>query len=73
MDKPFFDEEPGIEGPDYVALVIEWDQLADAIQDELIEEPTRPIRKPPDLLAIVAGVLGAVALVIWGARRLRSA
>jgi hypothetical protein len=73
MDKPFFDEEPGIEGPDYVALVIEWDQLADAIADEMIEEKTQPIQKPRHLLAIVAGALGAVALVIWGARRLRSA
>jgi hypothetical protein len=37
MDKhrhPQLDEEtPGLDGPDYVALVIEWDDLADSLAD----------------------------------------
>ncbi len=37
MDKyrqPRLDEEsPGLDGPDYVALVIEWDDLADSLDD----------------------------------------
>jgi hypothetical protein len=34
MDKhrpPHPDESPGLDGPDYVALVIEWDELADTL------------------------------------------
>jgi len=34
MDKhrpPQSDESPGLDGPDYVALVIEWDDLADTL------------------------------------------
>ena len=31
------EEAPGLEGPDYVALVIEWDDLDDALDDALGE------------------------------------
>src|SRR5215212_7174477 len=32
--QPFLDEEsPGLDGPDYVALVIEWDDLADSFEE----------------------------------------
>lgn len=30
---PPHEEAPGLQGPDYVALVIEWDDLADALED----------------------------------------
>jgi hypothetical protein len=37
MDKhrqsPLDEEFPGLDGPDYVALVIEWDDIADSIED----------------------------------------
>ncbi|HEU0032081.1 MAG TPA: hypothetical protein VFQ53_15715 [Kofleriaceae bacterium] len=55
MDKQnrTFDDEPGLDGPDYVALVIEWDEIADTIEDEITQknqlplaataEPARPV------------------------------
>jgi hypothetical protein len=73
-----FDESPGLEGPDYVALVIEWDQLADRadpIRGELAAEPTERIatsHRGRTLAAAVASVLGVLALA-WGIHRLRAA
>jgi hypothetical protein len=71
-----FDESPALEGPDYVALVIEWDQLADRIEGELEAEPTERIVKPFPLGAIAAAaasLLGVFALARWGIHRLRAA
>jgi len=39
MDKPMFEDGPGLPGPDYVALVIEWDELANALEGEREPEP----------------------------------
>ena len=71
MDKheEFFDEEPGLDGPDYVALVIEWDELADQIEEEIAAEPTKPIARPQQLrvgrlVAVAAGVVGVVAFAV---------
>jgi hypothetical protein len=76
MDKhEFFDEEPGLDGPDYVALVIEWDELADKIEDEIAAEPTKKIERPlrlGRLAAAGAGVLGVIGLAAWGIHRLRA-
>jgi len=76
MDKynDMFDEDPGLEGPDYVALVIDWDMTADAIEDEL-SETTQPMRKQhtwrtASKVAGVAGALGVLALAGWGVKRL---
>jgi hypothetical protein len=66
------DDNPALVGPDYVALVIEWDDSADA---------TQPIERKggvPIALLQVVGVataaLGALGLLAaWGIHRLRSA
>lgn len=67
-------EDPGLEGPDYVALVIEWndDEAVTLLTDGLVAEPQRPggrIRT----IATVLGALGALMLAAWGIRRLRAA
>lgn len=73
--RSFLDEEdPSLDGPDYVALVIEWDELADDIerrlhteQSSLIAEPQPQKRRMPwRKIAIGAGALGIFLL----ARRL---
>lgn len=65
-------DAPGETGPDYVALVIEWDDVEDDV--------TRVVDRPhavasPDLkkLMIGAGALGALLLARWGVHRLRHA
>lgn len=66
------DENPSLDGPDYVALVIEWDQLDNQITQ--VSKP--PSRTPKALLqvgGVVAGALGAIALAAWGIHRLRAA
>jgi hypothetical protein len=79
METPL-DEDPGLEGPDYVALVIEWDEMADVLErgpvDELAdsEAVTSPIhrRRPLRWIAALAGIVGAVALARWGIHRRRA-
>ena len=41
-----FDENPSIDGPDYVALVIEWDELADDLEKNLRSEPSSLLAEP---------------------------
>jgi hypothetical protein len=67
-----YEETPGLDGPDYVTLVIEWDEGAD--------EPTMVSSKQPALsssrgrkIATAVGALVALALATWGIRRLRAA
>jgi hypothetical protein len=63
-----FDENPSVEGPDYVTLVIEWDELADDLERKLGAGAGIAAPKPePDwghVLKIAAGVLGA-AVLLW--------
>lgn len=61
---------PGLDGPDYLAVVIEWND----------DDPTLVKPRPPNLapaarhrLATVLGVLGAVVFATWGIRHLRAA
>jgi hypothetical protein len=72
-----FDENPALDGPDYVALVIEWDELADDLERQLRNEPssllaeTKPARWPRTV-KIAAGAVGG-ALLLWGiVHRLRA-
>jgi len=73
-----FDENPSVEGPDYVALVIEWDELADELerklradQDSLLEPLPQKRRWP--VVGIAAGGLAVLALATYGLiHRLRS-
>lgn len=73
------DEDPGLEGPDYLSLVIEWDRIADSIDDEIADAadraPSRSVAIPNPLrvVAAAAGALGALALAAWGVHRLRAA
>jgi hypothetical protein len=67
------EQVPGLEGPDYVALVIEWndeDEDSDALGSR--SEPSYP-RGTVRTIAAVVGALGALLLAAWGIRRLRSA
>ena len=71
----FFDENPSLDGPDYVALVIEWDELADDLERQLLGEqvlPPEPSHRWRTIGAAAAGVVGA-ALLAWGViHKLRS-
>ncbi|MDQ3367450.1 MAG: hypothetical protein M3680_18670 [Myxococcota bacterium] len=79
------DEDPSLDGPDYVALVIEWDEIADDLEDEITQRtPTPgsflpaagPARTPAPSFAPIGKVLGALGVLLlarWGVRRLRHA
>ena len=65
----------GLEGPDYVALVIEWnddDDVATLVTSSLAVEPPRSTGTVRTIAAVL-GALGALMLAVWGIRRLRSA
>lgn len=69
------EEVPGLEGPDYVALVIEWDEAENQIT--LVNVPRVARRVAPTefaaKIAAVVGAVGALALATWGLRRLSAA
>jgi hypothetical protein len=75
--RSIFDEDPSIDGPDYVALVIEWDELADDLERQLradeaslIAEPKKAQKRTWRNVAIgAAGALGVLGTVLL-ARRL---
>jgi hypothetical protein len=65
------EENPSLDGPDYVALVIEWEEDDQTTQ---VSEP-KQLRMPKALLQVagtVIGAVGAVALAAWGIHRLRA-
>jgi hypothetical protein len=61
------DDNPALVGPDYVALVIEWDDSADATQ-RIERNSGTPVALLQLAGAAVAG-LGAIALAVWGIHR----
>ncbi len=63
------DEDPGLEGPDYVALVIEWGDDDDVVTVVSAAPPRAP--GVTRTLAAVVGALGAIALASWGLHHLR--
>jgi hypothetical protein len=73
----FFDEDPALDGPDYVALVIEWDELADDLERQLQNEPASLLAEDKPArwsrtVKIAAGAVGG-ALLLWGiVHRLRA-
>lgn len=70
MNSPYTREDsPGLEGPDYVTLVIEWDEDSGAATLESAEEPV-PSSKGRTI-ATVVGALAAIAFATWGIRHLR--
>jgi hypothetical protein len=66
--------EPFESGPDYVALVIEWDELENTVT-AVSERPSlaAPGSSLFTKLVLGAGALGALLLAGWGYRRLRHA
>ena len=65
------EEDPGLDGPDYVTLVIEWnDEQEITAVSALPPGPAMPTvgRK----IATVLGALVALAFASWGLRRLRA-
>jgi hypothetical protein len=70
-----FDDTPGLDGPDYVALVIEWDELADSIEDEVTAQlAAAPVaRSWPRQLVAALGALAVLAFAGWGIQRWRAA
>jgi|MudIll2142460700_1097286.scaffolds.fasta_scaffold160857_2 preprotein translocase subunit Sss1 len=77
-----FDENPALDGPDYVALVLEWDELADDLERQLRDESSSLIAeaKPSHwsrtikIAAAAIGAIGAIGAIalLWGiGRRLR--
>ena len=64
---------PGIDGPDYLALIIEWDdEDADTLVGDGSQAPTRRTSTSRTIAAVM-GALGAILLTVWGIRRLRAA
>ena len=57
-------------GPDYVALVIEWDDAGDTVTTgSLVRPPADPSMFKTILIG--AGALGALLFARWGIHRLR--
>jgi hypothetical protein len=67
------EENPALEGPDYVALVIEWDEADDQVTNVTARD--EKLHLPKALLQVagtVVGAVGAIALTAWGLHKLRS-
>lgn len=76
MNPPIMREDaPGLEGPDYVTLVIEWDEDSDAATIVSTKQRSATLNRPAGTgrtIATVVGALAAVALATWGIRHLRA-
>jgi hypothetical protein len=75
MESNLSEDDPGLEGPDYLALIIEWndEDAPDAlVSDELAREPTRRTSTTRTIAAVL-GALCVVTLAAWGIHRLRAA
>jgi hypothetical protein len=70
----FFDENPSLDGPDYVALVIEWDELADNLERQMQTEQAPVIEAKPARNWRTIGIgAGIGALALWAlVHRLRA-
>lgn len=74
------EESTVMNGPDYVALVIEWDEEpgepVEAIAETQVTSKTLATRLahvPLRMLATAIAAVGAIGLAVWGIRRLRTA
>jgi hypothetical protein len=70
MNSPY-EQTPGLDGPDYVTLVIEWedDDAATIVSTKQPAQAPAMGRK----IATAVGAVVAIALATWGIRRLRAA
>ena len=81
------EDDPGLEGPDYIALVIEWgddseavttvsasapDQRAQGSMVSALSPAPSPMVMKRKLVATLVGALGAIVLATWGLHRLRA-
>jgi len=64
---------PGLDGPDYVTLVIEWDNDDDAATIVSTKRLEPALSGRGRKIATAAGAVVAIALATWGIRRLRAA
>ena len=72
MNSPtMHEDDPGLEGPDYVTLVIEWDDNPDTVTFAAAEEPDRAPSQARTI-ATLLGALAAIAFAAWGLRHLRA-
>lgn len=71
------DESTVMAGPDYVALVIEWDEPAveEVAETQVTQKTiaTRMAELPMRTIAKAAGAVAAVVFTAWGVHRLRAA
>jgi hypothetical protein len=67
------EQAPGLEGPDYVALVIEWNDEEDDSSVRVTQPDPTYSRGTIRTIAAVVGALSALLFAAWGIRRLRSA
>ena len=65
------EDVPGLEGPDYVTLLIEWDDDVDEATIVSSAEPRRA-SSTARKIATVVGALAALVFAMWGIRRLRA-
>ena len=65
------EDAPGLEGSDYMTLVIEWNEDSDAGTLVNATEPSRP-SSMTRTIATVVGALAAIAFATWGIRHLRT-
>ena len=75
MNSPYAHEDaPGLDGPDYVTLVIEWDEDPDGATLMSAGEPAGPsvAHATGRKVATVVGALAAIVFATWGIRRLRA-
>ncbi len=74
FDEPHQTEEvQKLDGPDYVAVVVEWTDGDDEATTMVHARPFRPERSQISTLVTVLGALSAIALTTWGLRRLSPA
>ena len=66
----FFDENPALDGPDYVALVIEWDELADDLERQIRGEQSQLTAEAPHgrwrAIGVAAGITLVAVAAAWG-------
>ena len=65
----------GLEGSDYLALLIEWGDDEEAVTTVSASAPGRSASRSmvsTHKIATIVGALGAIALAAWGLRRLRA-
>jgi hypothetical protein len=66
--KPFIEEDPSIDGPEYVALVIEWDELAGTLESKLAgpaeEQRDLPEPQTPPIARRLSGRVSPVVAAL---------